>query len=397
MSRVERRHGGKKKLSEKSSKQLKSSNAKNRSNSVNVNRKKVRPTENTNIKTKKKKRKKEKKPMKLINKVLLILVLVILVTVGGSLVHQLLSKDYISSFIPVVGQNKELFNDGEVNILIVGSDARDEEGVEGERSDTLILGHFDFKEGTAKLISIPRDLYVPIPGYGSTKINAAYAYGGLDLTKETIENLFEVEIDRTVQIGFDSFPAIVDTLGGVEIIMEEELYDDPWKLDLKVGSNILDGQTALRFVRFRGTPTADLGRMQRQQQFLMALGSAVKNSESIFEQTSVVTSLLGSLDTDININEVLYMFNSYKNIDNFTIDTWTALGYEDMIDEASVIVPDDDLAELANGFLNGDLVVDANHEEDVLPPLVSVEEKAIIDRENAEKEAKINSNNTSYY
>lgn len=330
-----------------------------------------------------------------LNKILIVLVLLLFTSTGVSLVYQFLSRGYIANMSLVVNREQHLFNNGEVTILIVGLDAK-EKGEDVGRSDTIILGRFNFKEGTAKLISIPRDYYVSIPGYGKTKINAAFVYGGINLTQETIEKLTGITIDRTIQIDFEAFSKVVDMLGGVEVVMDEDLYDEDWQLGLYKGSNFLDGPTALRFVRFRGTAIGDLGRMKRQQVFLRSLAHDIKTKVNIFEQANIVNNLLGGLKTDVTLNEAIYMFSSYKNFDKFTIDTWTALGAVGYIDgSGDVIFPYSDVAKMARGFLDGSLVVDKGEENTVNCHLITLTEMAKLKREAAQEAVEDSSNSTS--
>ena len=375
MSRVENRHGGKKSVSPKEAEQI-IGNAKPKGKSSEG------------------KKKKEKAPMELLDKILIILALLLFVAVGGSLAYQFLSKGYITSVVPIIGQEQELFNDGEVTILMVGADTREEEGV--GRSDTIIVGRFNFKEGTARFVSIPRDYYVSIPGYGKTKINAAFAYGGIDLTKETVKKLMGITIDRTMQIDFETFSKVVCMLEGVDVVMDEALYDEDWQLDLHEGSNLLDGPTALRFVRFRGTAAGDLERMKRQQLFLRSLAHDIKTKANIFEQTSIISNLLRGLKTNLTLNEALYMFNAYKKFNNFTMDAWTASGTIGYVDgSGSVIIPDSDAAKMTRGFLDGSLVIAQGEENATLPSLITLTERAKLNKEAAEAAAKENSSSTN--
>ncbi len=388
MGRVEKRHSSKDKASKKASKEILGSSK--------IEQKKRNDQEAAKKSGKKGKKKKQKNSMKLINKILIILVLLFVAVIGSSLAYQFLTRGYISNIIPVAGEEQALFNNGEVNILMLGADARP--GEDASRSDTILVAHVDFNEGTARVVSIPRDTVVNIPGNGKAKINAAYAYGGLELTKETIEEFYGIKIDKTIEINFDSFSDTVNMLGGVEIIMEEPLYDEDWQLDLKAGSNTLDGETALRFVRFRGTPTGDFGRMGRQQLFLKSLAHDIKTKANIFEQTPILTNLLKDIKTDISLNELLYMFSAYKKIDDFKIDTWTSIGNVDFMDDlGSVIIPIAGVDKMVQGFLAGDLVVDDPHVEGILPELITITEKAQLDRDEAEKQAELNSENSQSF
>lgn len=336
-----------------------------------------------------KKGKKEEKPKKPLNRILLILLMLFILVGGGSLAYQFLNSGLISSVVPFVPMNHK-FNDGEVTILMVGSDARNLK--EPSRSDTILVGRFNFKEGWLRMISIPRDSLVPIPGYADNKINSAYALGGIDLTQKTIEKLYGITIDRSIEINFFTFQSMVDKLGGVEIIWEEEkpLIDSEWGLYIYPGSNILKGEVALNFVRYRHTAIADLGRISRQQLFIKSLAHDIKNKANVFEQADIISGMFSELKTDLSLNELFYMFNAYKNLDDFRITTWMSAGETKTIDGGSYVIPDTNIKKLSQGFLDGSLVVAADDEGGVFPELITLEEKAEIDRKAAEKAAEAN-------
>lgn len=169
--------------------------------------------------------------------------------------------------------------------LLVGSDSRADLTVEQQqhlttggdvgngRTDTMLLIHLpDAGSGSpATVVSIPRDSYVPIPGYGHDKINAAFALGGAPLLTRTVEQATGLRLDHYVEIGFGGFAALVDALGGVTLCPGEPIDDPLAGLTLPAGCQQLAGQAALGFVRSRATPRADLDRMDHQRLFLSAL------------------------------------------------------------------------------------------------------------------------------
>jgi LCP family protein required for cell wall assembly len=166
--------------------------------------------------------------------------------------------------------------------LIVGSDSRegltDEEKRElgtgsagGQRTDSIMILHVP-SAGVPVLISIPRDSYVPIPGKGRNKINAAFAFGGAPLLAETVENATGLRMDEYVEIGFGGFASVVNAVDGVEICVEKPIKDEDAHIDLPAGCQNLQAADALGYVRARKFDSkGDLGRVERQQQFLSAL------------------------------------------------------------------------------------------------------------------------------
>ncbi len=143
---------------------------------------------------------------------------------------------------------------------------------EGKRTDSIILVHVPSGEGKAAMISLPRDSYVPIPGHSRNKINAAYSIGGPKLLVATIEQVTDVRIDGYVEIGFGGFASVVDSLEGVDICVARAMDDPKAGINLKKGCQTLNGPNALGYVRARySDPLGDLGRVQRQRQFLGAI------------------------------------------------------------------------------------------------------------------------------
>ena len=171
------------------------------------------------------------------------------------------------------------------NWLLVGSDSR--QGLTAEqqqdlatggdtgsgRTDTILLIHVpEFRSSTSTtMVSIPRDSYVPIPGHGKDKINAAFAMGGASLLTQTVEQATGLRLDHYVEIGFSGFAVLVDALGGVTVCPTMPINDPLAGIDLPAGCQKLDGRDALGYVRTRDTPRADLDRMVNQRQFLSAL------------------------------------------------------------------------------------------------------------------------------
>jgi LCP family protein required for cell wall assembly len=168
------------------------------------------------------------------------------------------------------------------NWLIAGSDGRD-----GLTDKEIVALHVGFDFGTANsdslmllhtgtgrpvLISIPRDSYVPIPGHGDNKINAALAFGGPALLIQTVENVTGLRINHFVEIGFTGLVSVVDDVGGVRLCLTSPLKDTDSGTDLKAGCQNLDGAQALAFVRDRHSfAEQDLQREQDQRAFLKSL------------------------------------------------------------------------------------------------------------------------------
>lgn len=161
--------------------------------------------------------------------------------------------------------------------LMVGSDSREgAEGlntgdIEGARTDTIMLLHAPWW-GSPTLISLPRDLLVDIPGEGPGKLNSAFADGGPQELVRTVENATGLHVDHYVEVGFNGIVDMTDAVGGVNVCIDYDVDDYRSRLKLKEGCHTIDGETALGFVRMRySDPKGDLGRIERQQQFLASL------------------------------------------------------------------------------------------------------------------------------
>ena len=178
--------------------------------------------------------------------------------------------------------DEQVANTSGTNWLLVGSDSRqglseeDQQalgtgGDVGEgRTDTIMLLHIP-RSGQAQLVSIPRDSYVEVPGFGMDKINAAFAYGGPKLLAQTVEGNTGLHIDHYAEIGMGGLANVVDSVGGVDICVAEPINDPLAGIDLQEGCQKLEGSDALGYVRTRATAMGDLDRVQRQREFFAAL------------------------------------------------------------------------------------------------------------------------------
>lgn len=189
--------------------------------------------------------------------------------------------------------------------LIAGSDRRDgaavgEDGTQGARADTMMLLH-KAPGGNSYLISLPRDTLVDIPGYGAYKLNAAYSFGGAPLLVQTVEQFTGLTMDHYVEIGFDGVSEVVDSVGHVNLCIDRDVDDKKSGLVMTEGCHDVEGEQALAFVRARYfDPTADLGRQQRQQQFVGALMERVTTPSVLlnpFAQVRLAGAGSGALTT----------------------------------------------------------------------------------------------------
>jgi LCP family protein required for cell wall assembly len=207
-------------------------------------------------------------------------------------------------------------------ILVLGSDARtgdsiDESQSGPSRADSIMLVHASL--GSVRKLSIPRDIEVEIPGHGTDKINAAYAFGGPALTIETIEGFLGngLQISHLVEVDFEDFPALIDALGGVTVNNKTRIcappFDNFWKgFRLRKGEQELDGERALGFARVRKNNCApgedDRARAARQQEVLRAMGDAATSPGTFFRLPLVSWRAPQALKTDMKGPALMALF-----------------------------------------------------------------------------------------
>ena len=210
----------------------------------------------------------------------------------------------------------------QINFLLVGRDWH-AEGENG-RSDSMILCRIDTGAKTVTMISFLRDIYLEIPGYGSSRLNSAYSWGGAQLLKQTLNQNFDVEVDVTLEIDFDGFENIIDYLGGVDIELTQRevnylLNGHAW--DLVCGMNHLDGEQALAYSRIRYLDS-DFFRTERQRNVLTALLEKYRDA-SYLEMLNATDAFLDQSTSDHTDEELLGLaVELYEMMDSFEISTY---------------------------------------------------------------------------
>lgn len=204
------------------------------------------------------------------------------------------------------GEAQVATGDGIVNILLIGQDRRSGEG--RARSDSMILCTFNTKTNALTLTSFLRDLYVQIPGYGSSRLNHAYAWGGMELLNDTLEHNFGVQVDGNVEVDFTRFSQLVDLLGGVEIELrsdEANYINRSCSGSLTAGLCLLDGQEALTYARIRKLDgDGDFGRTNRQRKVIMSALNQFRNA-SLGTVLDLLDEALPMLTTDMTQAQIV--------------------------------------------------------------------------------------------
>lgn len=198
------------------------------------------------------------------------------------------------------------FTSAGTNWLIAGSDSRgglttQQENqlalgrdITGGRSDTIMLLHLPANGTRPTLVSIPRDSYVPIPGNGYNKINAAYAIGGPKLLIETVQNVTGLQVNHFMSIGFGGLVDVVNDVGGVRMCLKAPMKDPLAGLNLKAGCQTLNGDQALGFVRTRAFTEGDLQREQDQRVLLKAILAKMTSAGTLANPFAVIPAASGA-------------------------------------------------------------------------------------------------------
>lgn len=193
------------------------------------------------------------------------------------------------------------------NVLLIGTDARP--GDTNGNTDTLILASIDEIHDRIELLSIPRDTQIAFPDGRYYKINRALEVGGPDLAMTLVQNLLAVPVSHYAIAHFDGLVNIIDTLGGLEMNVKERMRYDTGdrtyhRIDLHPGEQLLSGSQALGYVRFRHDALGDIGRTQRQQDFLKALSAQLWTSGNLAHLPRLIPEMWHSVDTNLSLLDV---------------------------------------------------------------------------------------------
>ncbi|NYF55953.1 LCP family protein [Micromonospora purpureochromogenes] len=288
-----------------------------------------------------------------------VLVLALLGGLGAWVYTDNLDKDLARTdpFSEITGGRPAKAVDGALNILLVGSDSRDPDAPVDKqsqwRADTIIVMHIPADHKSAYLVSIPRDLYVPIPESAGAecdsgrraKINAAFAFGGLPLAVRTVECFSDVRIDHVMAIDFGGFKEVTDALGGVDLKVERSITSihKPYRKFTK-GTMHMDGATALDWIRQRKQfPDGDFARMRHQQEFLRALMDKAASTGTLANPKKL-NAFLQSVTDAVTVDNgfsLVDMGVQFRNLrgENLTFITSPNTG-SDTINGESVVVSD---------------------------------------------------------
>ena len=213
-----------------------------------------------------------------------------------------------------------------INVLLLGIDDGDSEASNSEpkRTDAMIVASFDPAQGKISMLSLPRDTMVILPGHTQyEKINSAYTFGGVTMAKQTVANLLRIPIHYYALANWQGFIEIINLIGGVDLYVDKDMhYEDPYanlKIDIKHGYQHLDGEKSGQYVRFRSDELGDIGRVQRQQKFLKALGLQMFSIENITKIPKILATAKEYIETDMDTVTMLKAARSFKIVSDNNI------------------------------------------------------------------------------
>jgi LCP family protein required for cell wall assembly len=231
---------------------------------------------------------------------------------------------------------------GPMTILLLGSDQRPDQAGPS-RTDTLMLLRVDPENQRIALLSLPRDLWVEIPGYGYNRINQAYMWGennqdprgGLGLARETVSRFLGIPIDYAAIIDFQSFIGLIDALGGIIVHVDKELYDDRFPtmdygytvVHFTPGQHYMDGATALTYSRIRH-PDSDFMRIRRQQAVMIGIGERIRERgliRNLTEADQLTATMVGYVQTDMPQERMIGLIWAMRNFDIALLERYWAL------------------------------------------------------------------------
>jgi len=239
--------------------------------------------------------------------------------------------------------------EGQVNILLLGSDLRENDG--GFRTDSIIWVSLNPKDGFVSAVSFPRDLLVEIPGYGENRINVAYGRGGFDLLADTLEVNFGVRPDNYVLIHMSGFTSVINDLGGINVEVEKNLTDTcarwinqtGW-CSVGPGTVHMNADVALWYVRSRYS-TNDIERARRSQEVIEAIFKRLMSLDVILKVPELYEAYTTYVQTDVDLGQVIALLPLAKDIYEQGDIRGYVIGFEEAYswitpNGANVLVPD---------------------------------------------------------
>lgn len=245
-----------------------------------------------------------------------------------------------------------------ISFLLLGIEDYSTGGSNG-RSDTIMVLTFNPEDETLKMVSIPRDSLVTIVGKGiEDKINHAYAYGGTEMTINTVENFLNIPIDYYATVNFEGFKNVIDIVGGVTIDVPfdftEDSDDHTGKLYYYEGEMELNGKEALGYARMRKQdPTGDIGRGERQKQVVKAVISELTSASTVFKIDDLADEYGNNVVSNMKMKELINLYKEYKNFSTSNIEQLNLEGHSSRINNISYyLIDEESLSEVSTDLRN---------------------------------------------
>ncbi|MEE0434139.1 MAG: LCP family protein [Peptococcaceae bacterium] len=312
--------------------------------------------------------------LKFFSRLLLVLVFALAIVAGaGFAAYHFLPTAPTSSD---VSGDEDVLEDDTYNVLLCGVDGKH------ENADTIVLASFNTEKKTLKLLSIPRDT-MSNEDRAIQKINASYSVdhpGNIEQTIREVEQVTALPIDRYAITTFEGFEKAIDAIGGVEMYVPSDLqYSDPYQdleINLKQGNQVLDGQHALQFVRYRaGYATGDLGRINAQQLFFEALANELLDTSIITKVPALAKIVSEEMETDLTVSEMVWFFKQAQGMSADNIDMFVLPGSAEYVNDLSYYIPSESgIIDLINSeFMEDGKQIDAT-DLDLVPMASSVQD-----------------------
>lgn len=298
------------------------------------------------IRTIRKQNKRKKRKKRILTWILIPVVVIALSTVAyGTFLYKKAESVVNGSYKPIetVTQKREEKVDpimDNVSLLLIGvDDSETRKFGTGTRSDALMVVTFNKDENSVKMLSIPRDSYVKIPGKkNKTRINAAHAIGGTDLAIETVQEVLDIPIDYYVKMNFNAFIDVVDALDGVEVevpylITEQDSKDLADAITLQPGLQTLNGEETLALARTRHQDS-DIYRGLRQQEILKAIIKKGTSINSLTKLSDIISAVGSNMETNLTFNNMKSFVNYVINDKSINFETLALEGSDSTINEA---------------------------------------------------------------
>ena len=231
-----------------------------------------------------------------------------------------------------------------MSVLLLGIDSGSLGRTEVGRSDVMMVMTLNPNTNHITLTSIPRDTYVEIVGQGMMdKINHAYAFGGIEMSRATVEQFLDIPIDHYILVNMAGLSEIIEQVDGVEVIPPTTFSINGYHF-VEGQAITLDGEMALAYVRERYTSGGDYGRQARQRQLVTAVIHQISNSKNIFKLKNLFYSLNENIKTDFDLITLMGLYKEFNDsVDNVT--TYQISGYPQMIENIYYEVPDAEVLE----------------------------------------------------